>query len=201
MNLNFSNVEWGPVAGQLMKIGAPLIGTIIGGPAGAIAGSVIGALAQQIGSEPTPEAVSEKLANDPAAREAAIQFENDNRVQLEEAVQKTYALQVEQANISLRAEITAGDRFQRWARPACIWSVAITTAGYGLTMVAAGIVMVVTRDPTPLVHLTNLAPALGVALTPAGAVAGVAVWQQTKEKLAGVVQRPPPSALVPGKKK
>ncbi len=201
MNLNFQNVEWGPVAGKLMEIGAPLVATVIGGPVGGIAAGVIGMLAKQLGTEPTPQAITTALENDPEAREAALRFEKDNAPLLEEAVQKTYQVQVEQANISLRAEITAGDRFQRWARPACIWSVAITTAGYGLTMVAAGVVMVVTRDPTPLVHLTNLAPALGVALTPAGAVAGVAVWQQTKEKLAGVVQRPPPSALVPGKKK
>ena len=76
-----------------------------------------------------------------------------------------------------------------------------TTGGYGVVMVAAGALMVITRDPVALIHLTNLAPALGVALAPAGAVAGVAAWQQTKEKLAGVVQRPPPAELVPGKKK
>ncbi len=201
MQLDFSNVQWGPVAGKLMEIGAPLVGTIIGGPAGGIAAGVIGMLAKQIGTEPTPEAVGAALENDPGAREAAVRFERENQPLLEEAVQKTYQVQIEQANLSLRAEITAGDRFQRWARPACIWSVAITTGGYGVVMVAAGALMVITKDATPLTHLTNLAPALAVALSPAGAVAGVAAWQQTKEKLAGVVQRPPPAVLVPGKKK
>ncbi len=65
------NVEWGPVAGQLMKIGAPILGTVIGGVPGAIAGNLIGSLASAIGApDTTPEAISTTL-QDPAAQAAA----------------------------------------------------------------------------------------------------------------------------------
>ncbi|GJE78103.1 3TM-type holin [Methylorubrum suomiense] len=201
MSLNFSQVDWAPVAGQLMKIGAPLVGTLIGGPAGAIAGSLIGSLASAIGADPTPEAISDKLANDPDAQQAVRDFEADNRVQLEQAVEQTKRLQIEQANLSLRAEITAGDRFQRWARPFNMYCVGTVTLCYGLCCVAAAVNTIVTRDPTALTHLVNLGGALTTVLIPSGAVAGVTAWQQSKEKLAGVIQKPPPAALVPGKKK
>lgn len=198
MNLNFQNVEWGPVAGQLMKIGAPMVGTIIGGPAGAIAGGVIGSLASMLEVDPTPEAVSAKL-QDPAVVEQVKAFEDTNRESLAIMVEKTSQVQIEQTNLSLRAEITSGDRFQRWARPFNMYAVGGVTACYGLCCVAAAINTIFTRDPTALVHVTNLGGSLVLVLTPAGAVAGVTAWQQTKEKLAGVVQRPPPAATVPGK--
>lgn len=200
MNLDgLKNVDWGPVAGQLMKIGAPILGTVIGGPAGAIAGSLIGSLANAIGADPTPESISDKLQNDPAAAEAARTFEADNRERLEALVEETKRVQVEQANLSLRAEITAGDRFQRWARPFNMYCVGAVTLCYGLCCVAAAINTIVTKDPTALTHLVSLGGSLTTVLIPSGAVAGVTAWQQTKEKLAGVVQRPAPDALVPGK--
>lgn len=199
MNLDFSNVDWGPVAGQLMKIGAPILGTVIGGPAGAIAGSLIGSLADAIGAEPTPQAITEKLATDPAAQEAARNFEEDNKVRLLEAVEQTRRVQIEQANLSLRAELEAGDRFQRWARPFNMWVLGGVTGSYGFCCVAAAINTIVTRDPTALTHLVSLGGTLVAVLVPCGAVAGVTAWQQTKENLAGIIQRPPPAALVPGK--
>lgn len=199
MALSLSNVDWGPVAGQLMKIGAPLVGTLIGGVPGAVATSVIGSLASAIGAEPTPDAISDKLQNDPAAQQAARDFESDNKEQLEAEIEKTRQVQIEQANLSLRAEITAGDRFQRYARPFNMYCVGTVTLTYGLCCVAAAINTIVTRDPTALTHLVSLGGALTTVLIPSGAVAGVTAWQQSKEKIAGVVQRPPPAALVPGK--
>jgi len=198
MNLDFSSVNWGPVAGQLMKIGAPVLGTVIGGLPGALAGQLIGSLADAIGADPTPESVSSKL-QEPGAQEAARTFEQDNRERLEELAEKTRQVQIEQANLSLRAEVTAGDRFQRWARPFNMYCVGAVTLSYGLCCVAAAVNTIVTKDPTALTHLVSVGGALTGVLIPAGTVAGVTAWQQTKEKLAGVVQRPPPAVLVPGK--
>jgi hypothetical protein len=41
----------------LTKAGAPILGTIIGGPVGTLAGAAIGALAEALGTTATPEAV------------------------------------------------------------------------------------------------------------------------------------------------
>jgi hypothetical protein len=198
VNLNFSNVEWGPVAGQLMKIGAPMVGQIVGGPAGAIAGQVIGSLASMLEVDPTPEAVSAKL-EEPAAQAKVQSFEETNKTTLAELVEKTRQVQIEQSNLSLRAEITSGDRFQRWARPFNMYCLGAVTLSYGLCCVAAAINTIATRDPTALTHLVSLGASLTTVLIPSGAVAGVTAWQQSQEKLAGVVQRPPPAATVPGK--
>lgn len=197
--MNLSSVDWGPVAGQLMRLGAPLLGTLIGGVPGAVAASVIGSLATAIGADPTPESISDKLQNDPGAAQAARDFEIDNKARLEAEIERTKRVQIEQANVSLRAEITAGDRFQRWARPFNMWVLGAVTGSYGFCCVAAAIVTMATKDPTALTHLVALGATLVTVLVPCGAVAGVTAWQQTKENLAGVVQRPPPAALVPGK--
>lgn len=197
--MNLSSVDWGPVAGQLMRLGAPLLGTLIGGVPGAVAASVIGSLATAIGADPTPESISDKLQNDPGAAQAARDFEADNRERLEIEIERTKRVQIEQANLSLRAELTAGDRFQRWARPFNMWVLGGVTGAYGFCCVAAAITTIATKDPTALTHLVALGATLVTVLVPCGAVAGVTAWQQTKENLAGVVQRPPPAALVPGK--
>jgi hypothetical protein len=47
---------------QLAKLGAPILGTALGGPAGgALASTIIGALADALGTAPTPEAVAKKI--------------------------------------------------------------------------------------------------------------------------------------------
>ncbi len=186
------NVDWSFLAGSLLKLGAPILGSLVGGPVGGIVTTVATSVGNALGAEPTPEAIQAAINADPEGAAAKLQqLENDNRdglLRLQAIVEQA---RVEQTGLTMRAEVQAGDRFQRWARPANMWAVATTTAGYGLCMVAASVNVVVTKDATALTHLVNLAPALGVALMPAGAVAGVTAWQQTKEFLAGVVQRPP----------
>ena len=53
--------------GTLSKLGAPVLGTLIGGPIGTIAGAALGALADALGTKATPEAVKEALETNPAA--------------------------------------------------------------------------------------------------------------------------------------
>lgn len=51
----------------LTKVGAPLLGTLIGGPVGTIAGAAIGALAEALGTPATPEAVKQAIETRPEA--------------------------------------------------------------------------------------------------------------------------------------
>lgn len=46
----------------LKTIGAPVLATVIGGPVGALASAALGALADALGTEPTPDAVATKVA-------------------------------------------------------------------------------------------------------------------------------------------
>jgi hypothetical protein len=56
-------MNWQDLGGSLIRAGAPIIGTALGGPiGGAIGGALGGVLASALGTEPTPEAVSEAIA-------------------------------------------------------------------------------------------------------------------------------------------
>lgn len=59
----------------LAKAGAPILGTVIGGPVGTLAGAAIGALAEALGTKPTPDAVKEAIETQPGAAEIVRQVE------------------------------------------------------------------------------------------------------------------------------
>lgn len=53
-------MDWGDLAKQVIGLGAPILGTALGGPLGGAAGRI---LAEAVGAtEPTPEAVGKALA-------------------------------------------------------------------------------------------------------------------------------------------
>lgn len=89
------------LATQLAKAGAPvlggLIGTAIGGPAGAaiggLAGRAIESLAETLGTDPTPEAVSAAIQNDPGAEAkiAAVEARSADLIRLWEIEAKRAA--------------------------------------------------------------------------------------------------------------
>lgn len=59
----------------LVKAGAPILGTVIGGPVGTLAGAAIGALAEALGTSATPEAVKQAIETKPGAAEIVRQVE------------------------------------------------------------------------------------------------------------------------------
>lgn len=59
----------------LVKAGAPILGTVIGGPVGTLAGAAIGALAEALGTPATPEAVKQAIETKPGAVEIVKQVE------------------------------------------------------------------------------------------------------------------------------
>lgn len=59
----------------LTKAGAPILGTLIGGPVGTIAGAAIGALAEALGTPATAEAVKEAIETRPDAAAIVKQVE------------------------------------------------------------------------------------------------------------------------------
>jgi hypothetical protein len=59
---------WGPIAGQIISAGAPILGGALGGPLGGMAGNLIGGiLGQALGVPATPESVSNAITTDPTA--------------------------------------------------------------------------------------------------------------------------------------
>jgi hypothetical protein len=66
----------------LTKAGAPILGTLIGGPVGTIAGAAIGALAEALGTPATAEAVKEAIETRPDAAAIVKQVEATKATEL-----------------------------------------------------------------------------------------------------------------------
>lgn len=66
-------MDWSSLGGQLAQIGLPALGTLLGGPLGGTVGAVVGkGIAAALGVAPTPEAVSQAVAADPAAAQTKL---------------------------------------------------------------------------------------------------------------------------------
>jgi hypothetical protein len=96
-------VNWSDIAAAVGKA-APLVGTLLAGPAGAAVGGLV---ASALGSEPTPAAVAAAVA-DPALALKLAQYESDNAVKLQ-AMVYAHAEKVIEANVALAAT-DANDR-------------------------------------------------------------------------------------------
>lgn len=115
------------LAATLAKAGAPILsGALstaagaIGGPAGALLGSgasaIIGALADALGTDPTPEAVAEKVEADPSAAASAVQQVEASKGDVIAAIHAETARQLALAE-------TARESFFSWGwRPAMSWT-------------------------------------------------------------------------------
>ncbi len=83
------DIKWNGIVDSIKKV-APLLGTLIGGPAGgavgAIAGSAVSMVASALGVEPTQEAIADVLANNPDAYIKLRELEMANTVALQQLV-------------------------------------------------------------------------------------------------------------------
>jgi hypothetical protein len=105
-------MDWSDLAKQVITLGAPLLGTALGGPLGGVAGEI---LARTIGvavatpanvQAALPVADPNKLAEAEARWAAMIQAEAETQ---RAAISETQA--------TIRAELASEDALQRWWRP------------------------------------------------------------------------------------
>lgn len=108
-------MDWTTVGAKVVSLGAPMLGTALGGPLGGMAGKV---LADAFGAAAaTPEAVhaaiSDKAADLKLAAEAAQKAEREWMSALAEIGKA----QVSEVGETMRAEAASEDVLQRWWRP------------------------------------------------------------------------------------
>ena len=72
-------MDWKDVGAAAGKF-APLLGTLLGGPAGAAIGALVAGV---LGTANTPDAIQAAIATDPSAALKLAQFESDNKVKLQ----------------------------------------------------------------------------------------------------------------------
>src|ERR1044072_8540584 len=109
------DMDWKDVAAKVVGLGAPMLGSALGGPLGGMAGK---GLADAFGAAAaTPEAVhtaiSDKAADLKIAAEAAQKAESEWMSALAEIGKK----QVSEIGQTMRTEGASDDMLQRWWRP------------------------------------------------------------------------------------
>lgn len=133
--------NWQDLAGPLIKLGAPTIGTALGGPLGGVIGNVVGdILGSALNVPATPEAVGNAINAIPAPElhdklAAADANALEKYPALAEADIAARSQNAADTQATMRAELASGDRVQRWWRPiyaleltaecAAVWSIAL----------------------------------------------------------------------------
>lgn len=116
-------MDWKDLAGTLVKAGAPIIGTALGGPLGGTIGGIVGSIvANSLGVEATPEAVSNAIVNgDPATVSAALANAQSEVTAKWDAIKsiahdmaEVDRANIQQVNETMRAENASGVRWWHW---------------------------------------------------------------------------------------
>jgi hypothetical protein len=109
-------MDWGDLAEQLIGLGAPLLGTALGGPLGGAAGAI---LAKALGSEARGGAGQPPPADPAKLAEAESLWAETIRAEAE-----TQRTAIAETHATIRAEIESNDAVQRWWQPAYAWELA-----------------------------------------------------------------------------
>lgn len=170
-------MDWSDV-GRIAAKAAPVVGTLLGGPAG---GAIGGLVASVFGVEAEPDKVAQAIQADPEAAIKLQQLQNDHAQKMQAMVLEAETSRLAEVNKSFRAEVASSDWYVRRMRP---------TYGYILAAMLAAqtgvAVYVVGWEPASLPDLSTLFQALSIPQSVALAVLGVYVNGRSKEKMAGL---------------
>ncbi|HRH28261.1 MAG TPA: 3TM-type holin [Aquabacterium sp.] len=156
-------MEWKDVAGTVGKV-APMLGTLIGGPAGAVVGGLV---ASALGVGSTPDEVSQALATNPEAAVKLKQIEADRQVRLQELLVQAASAEITAASAAIQSVNTtmqAEAKADHW--PTYSWRPAI---GFVFAAYVASLFVLPLFDKTPVA----LSPDMTLAI---GGILGVASW-------------------------
>lgn len=161
-------MNWSDIASTVGKF-APMVGTVLGGPAGLAIGSLV---ASALGVENTPEAVAKELAVNPEAVIKLREIESNERVKLQELVTQHAANEMNaaaQAAKSVNETMQSESASEHW--PTYGWRPAIGFA-VAFNVVASSVLVLAVFVPV----MFGVSAALGaVAQLPMvlGALAGI----------------------------
>jgi hypothetical protein len=117
-------MDWSILVRQVISLGAPLIGTALGGPFGAAAGQI---LASAVGAPAaTPAAVQEAL---PAANAEALAAAEARWAEMVRAEAEATQTAIRETQATIRAEIASEDPIQKWWRPLYAFELTFECAG------------------------------------------------------------------------
>lgn len=168
---------------RLLAAGAPVLKSVIensiGGIAGKLAGAAIDALAEALHTDPTPEAIVDRIEREPAAAETVRQVEQVFRDDLARIAEAQRDVMVGYQQVLRQDAQSEGWLAQRW-RP--IFAIAFT---FCFVMIAVTVCRGIWIGQLQGVEAVT---GLLITMLAAGcAVLGVQIWQRSEEKKAGVI--------------
>lgn len=190
-------MDWSDV-GDIVAEAAPLIGGILGGPAGAAVGSMV---ASAFGAEPNPDAVAAAVQGDPEAALKLRRLEQEHIRELERMHLEAETSRLAQINKTMRAEAAANDPYVRRWRPTFGYVAALTWAAQ-IGATAYAVIGSPARAAEIIQAVTALTPMWSVAL----AVLGISISKRSADKQVAAGQRPSGalagllSGIIPGAK-
>ncbi|MDH4229981.1 MAG: holin family protein [Nitrospirota bacterium] len=167
-------MSWDRVATTVSKT-APVLGGLLGGPAGAAIGGVI---ATALGVEATPDRVHEALlAASPDALVRLREAEMAHLQRMGEMVLRADIGQLAEVNTTMRTEAAANDKYvSRW-RPTFGYTMAATWAA-----VMLAIAWLAVTDPVRAVPVIGALADLSLMWSVGMSVVGVGVWTRSRDK-------------------
>lgn len=166
---------------KIIGTAAPMIGTLIGGPAGTTVGGMV---ASALGVENTPDAIEQELKASPEALLKLKQLESDERVRLRELSVEQSKIESEerrnqltQQHATMQAELASNDPYVRRWRP---------TFGYAMCvawcLLFAGIAYALVASPEHAAEMINAVVALTPLFSVALAVLGISIHKRSQDK-------------------
>lgn len=181
---------WDEIKGIIGKA-APLVGSLIGGPAGGTIGTLI---STALGVEDSPEAIYQELMTNPEALLKVIELQATHSVKLQELALKQAEVEaaeritaMQEQGKTTRTEIKSDDRYVRRWRPTFGYAVCISWVT-SFAAIAYGIV----NTPQHAVEIVNAFVALTPLFTVALSILGVNIYQRSQDKKthAGIIPNP-----------
>ena len=183
-------MDWTTVAAKVIGLGAPMLGTALGGPLGGMAGKV---LADAFGAAAaTPEAVHAAIGDKAADLKLAAEAAQKAESEWVSALAEIGKAQVNEVGETMRAEAASEDVLQRWWRPLYALELSlIECPAFAVTLLHA----LWTGHEAGINGLANLS---GLLITYFGArfgVLGVYVSGRTREKQTALTGEDSPSIV------
>jgi len=166
-------MNWKGIAGIVGKA-APLLGMLIGGPAG---GAIGGLIANALGTKATPGAIKDILTNDASAKVKLKELELSHEADLQRMALEYGRTSIAQVNETMRVEAQSGHWWVSAWRP--FWG--FTSALAFFAQAGAVAYLLTTKgDPALIAALASLSVFWTVPL----AVVGVTAHGRSNEKIA-----------------
>lgn len=195
-------MDWRDIAGDLVKAGAPIVGSAIGGPLGGLAGNLMGkVIADALGVESTPEAIGGAIKTLPAdevqAKLAGADAKWSSIAMQVQAEADLGNAQVAAVAETMRAELQLAALASGRARNIItilqmVWRPYIMLVwGTSLPFQLVAILhKAYAKDASTLAELSSVLTALAWWNAAPAGIAGIYAWGRTREKLADLVPLP-----------